>query len=258
MNNPTRAYLKECITMGEFQPYYQPYFESNSSVIKGVELLARWIVSDTLVLTSKEFIHHIEKHDLTAQLSLSLLSQALPTLKKLEENVVPFSVSINISTSQLRDVTFTESFLGLLAHHNFPAHKMILELSDGRELYDNPLIYNAIINLKDSNIVFAIDSFDLSNTSINKLSSHLFNELKIDLSSINDLSNPVMVNGFMQTLVSVATNMEFAITAKGIESLNHASIAKSLKCHYQQGYLLARPMDECIFDYIIEKSKGYK
>lgn len=257
MNNPTRDHLKECITMGEFQPYYQPYFESNSSVIKGVELLARWIVSDALVLTSKEFIHHIEKHDLTAQLSLSLLSQALPTLKKLEENIVPFSVSINMSTAQLRDVTFTESFLGLLSRYNFPAHKIILELSDCNDLYDNLLINDAINNLKDSNIAFAIDSFDLSNTSINKLSSLLFNELKIDFSNINDVSNPIMMSGFLQTLVSVATNMEFTITAKGIESLNHESIAKSLNCHYQQGYLLARPMGECILDYIIEnKNKG--
>ncbi len=243
--------------MGEFKPYYQPYFQSNSSVIKGVELLARWIVSDTLVLTSKEFIHYIEKHELTAELSLSLLRQALPTLKKLEQSVVPFSVSINISIVQLRDATFIESFLDLLAHHNFPAHKIILELSDCRDLYDNPLINDSINNLKDKNIAFAIDSFDLSNTSINKLSSLLFNELKIDFSNINDVSDPIMMSVFWQTLVSVATNMELTITAKGIESLNHASIAKSLKCHYQQGYLLARPMADCILDYIIEnKSKG--
>ena len=59
----------------------------------------------------------------------------------------------------------------------------------------------------------------------------------------------------IESIVTLAHNMELSVIAEGVESNEQLDILKFLKCDVIQGYIFGKPLsEEESFDYILQKN----
>ncbi|MCU7812323.1 MAG: EAL domain-containing protein, partial [Candidatus Thiodiazotropha sp. (ex Notomyrtea botanica)] len=88
---------------------------------------------------------------------------------------------------------------------------------------------------------FSIDRFGIDYASVSFLRKFTLHELKIDRSIVGRmLSNPEDAK-LVQTLISLAQQMEIHVVAVGVENESQLNFLRDKGCRLFQGYYFARP-----------------
>lgn len=230
--------IRRGISRGEFVPYYEQQIDLESGQLAGFEMLARW-QSPTLGLVGPDvFIPVAEDIGLIADLSESLIDQALAHARDWDPAL---SLSVNISPIQLRDPWFSQKILKLLVKHNFPPQRLDLEITESC-LHENIGVVRSIItSLKNQGVTISLDDFGTGFSSLAQLRTLPFDRLKIDRSFVAELSDHDDSDKLVRAIVSLGDGLELPITAEGIEDSAILNKLRTMGRLKGQGYLYGRP-----------------
>ncbi|WP_374531895.1 putative bifunctional diguanylate cyclase/phosphodiesterase, partial [Novosphingobium sp.] len=103
--------IRRGIPLGEFVPYYEKQVDLATGEVVGFEMLARWNSPKLGVVSPEIFIPVAEEMGLIAELSESVISQALADARAWDPKL---TLSVNISPIQMRDPWFAQKILKLL------------------------------------------------------------------------------------------------------------------------------------------------
>lgn len=232
------AGIRRGIPNGEFVPFYEQQIDLGTGELTGFEMLARWN-SPTLGRISPEvFIPVAEEIGLIGELSESLIEQALQDALAWDPKL---SLSVNISPVQLRDPWFSQKLLKMLVKHNFPPHRLDVEITESC-LHENIGVVRSIItSLKNQGITISLDDFGTGFSSLAQLRSLPFDRLKIDRSFVSELNEDEESDRLVRAIVSLGDGLELPITAEGIEDAVILAKLKLMGRLKGQGYLYGRP-----------------
>ena len=87
-------------------PFYQPIFDSETFDILGVEVLARLKHADLGILVPGQFFEFVEKHNLDATLTKTIVDKCLSDYVKFLEINPSLRISINVSHKELAGKEF--------------------------------------------------------------------------------------------------------------------------------------------------------
>ena len=104
--------IRDAIAAGEFVPFYQPQMDLGTGQLTGFEVLARWNSPSRGLVEPVDFINVAEGSGLIAELSLSVMKQALHEAREWPSHL---KIAVNISPVQFRDSQLAERILKLLA-----------------------------------------------------------------------------------------------------------------------------------------------
>jgi len=91
-------------------------------------------------------------------------------------------------------------------------------------------------------ITIAIDDFGTGYSCFGYLPKLPFNALKIDRTFVNELSGRPEMKAMVQSLVTLAHNLNMQVIVEGVETPEQLQMIKKLGGNQVQGFLLGRPV----------------
>lgn len=226
------------IPLGEFVPYYEQQIDITSGELLGFEMLARWNSPAMGLISPEVFIPIAEEIGVIAELSESVIGQALADARKWSPKL---TLSVNISPLQLRDPWFAQKLLKMLVEANFPPSRLDVEITESC-LHENlGVVRSLITSLKNQGVSISLDDFGTGYSSLAQLRTLPFDRIKIDRSFVSTLSENSDSTTIVQAITSLGEGLGLPITAEGIENEEVLRHLQKLGSFKGQGYHYGRP-----------------
>lgn len=235
--NELETGIRRGIENGEFVPYYEQQIDLETGELVGFEMLARWHSPELGLVKPEIFIPIAEEIGLIDRLSEQLMIQAFADAKEWDPEL---TLSVNISPVQMRDPWFSQRLLKLLFEHNFPVHRLEIEITETC-LHENiDQVRSMIASLRNQGVKVSLDDFGTGYASLSQLRSLPFDRIKIDRSFVRELRNNES-SKIVDAIVSLGNGLEMPITAEGIEDEAILGVLRQMGQLKGQGYLYGRP-----------------
>lgn len=148
------------------------------------------------------------------------------------------TASINISASSICDWDIYKYIERHLAMSGVDGHRLILEVTENRDIPDLPLARSVIDQLSAIGVRAALDDLGAGFTSITTLKHLPIGLVKVDGELVRNLSNDPFNRAFIEALGKLAHGLNFETVAERIETEAEWEETKKLGITYGQGHLL--------------------
>ena len=231
--------LRNAIVNGEFELYYQPLLNLQHHKISGCETLLRWHHPTRGMVSPAEFIPMAEETGLINQIGEWVLRQACLEAASWSNEI---AVAVNLSPVQFKNQNLAQLVVSALGHSGLPAHRLELEITEAVLLQNSDATLATLHRLRELGVRVAMDDFGTGYSSLSYLRSFPFDKIKIDRSFINDIADKDESGAIVQAVTSLASRLNMATTAEGVETEAQLQIIERLGCTEMQGYLYSRPV----------------
>ena len=230
--------IRHGIARGEFVPYYEQQIDLRTGDLVGFEMLARWLSPQLGTIGPDIFIPVAEEIGVIAELSESLIAQALIDARAWDASL---TLSVNISPLQLRDPWFAQKMLRLLVEAGFPPQRFEIEITESC-LHENiGVVRSLVTSLKNQGIKISLDDFGTGYSSLAQLRTLPFDRIKIDRSFVTSLPSNHDSATIVQAITALGEGLGLPITAEGIENPEILEELRKLGSFKGQGYLYGHP-----------------
>jgi EAL domain-containing protein (putative c-di-GMP-specific phosphodiesterase class I) len=97
--------------------------------------------------------------------------------------------------------------------------------------------------IKAIGVQLSIDDFGTGYSSLSYLHRIPFDILKIDRSFVTQMSADRESHAIVKTIARLASELNRAVIAEGIETHEHCDMLSNLDCQYGQGYYFSKPVE---------------
>ncbi|HIP44331.1 MAG TPA: bifunctional diguanylate cyclase/phosphodiesterase, partial [Sulfurospirillum arcachonense] len=237
--------LRQAIQRDEIFITYQPKIDAITKKMVGVEALIRWHNRNLGIVAPLDFIPIAEKSGLIRKIGLFVLEQSTKEIKDIwSETNTDFKLSINLSPYQLTNDTCLEKFLKIIKRNNFPANRLIFEITESVLIQDIDETIELLERFRAEDMGLSLDDFGTGFSSLSILSKLPINELKIDKSFIQDITTNQENLSLTKSIIDIGNNMNIRTVAEGVESPFELEILQKLECSIIQGYYYSQPLRE--------------
>lgn len=238
--------LDLAIARQEFVVYYQPVVSLFTGRIEGLEALVRWYHPRHGTISPAVFVPMAEDTGAIADIDRWVLREACHQLGvwKLQGLVnEPFSISVNLSASELVQPDLLDHIDCILEEAGLQGHHLKLEIAEKAIASNTPTAESLFENLQSRQIHLGIDDFGNCYSSLNDILLDTFDTLKFDRSFVRNMGLPDENPEIAHTIEAVLDTPRLEVVAKGVETQQQLSRLRSLHCEYGQGYFFSRPVD---------------
>jgi len=237
------ADLRKAIANNEFQLYYQPIVNLDNGQIHKAEALIRWMHPEKGIISPAGFIPIAEETDIICDIGSWIFDHAFKQLQTWQPLLSSdFQLSINMSPLQLknRDEKYNQ-WLDNLNHPPLSGANIVLEITEGLLIKDEPIVNKRLLEYRDSGIQVAIDDFGTGYSSLSYLKEFDIDYLKIDQSFVRNLKPGSREESLSEAIIVMAHKLDLKVIAEGIETEQQLKQLKSMGCDYGQGYYFSKP-----------------
>jgi diguanylate cyclase (GGDEF)-like protein len=235
--------LRQAITDGALEVYYQPSVSLGDDRITGCEALLRWHNSERGMISPAEFIPIAEDTGLINQLGEWVLTTACAEAATWPDDI---KLAVNVSPVQFKSGTLALKIVAALAASGLPANRLELEITEAVLIRDDEAALAILHQLRAIGVRIALDDFGTGYSSLSYLQRFPFDKIKIDRCFVNDIAEPNGSSWIVRAVVNIAAERDMTTTAEGVETLQQRQLLCALGCSEMQGYLFspAKPAAE--------------
>ncbi len=234
--------LVHAIRSKDIKVHLQPKVNVVDEKIVSFEALARWSSPKFGQVPPIVFIEAAESIGMIEDLDFLIIEQVLNWLHERKQRNLPlYQVSVNISPSHFYTHNFTEKLSGIVEQYGILPQFIKIELTENIGLVDLEKAKQIIHDLKLLGFESSVDDFGIGFSSLSYLHQLPVNELKIDRSFINNLTDNGG-NAIVKTIIQLAKSMDLTAVAEGIESEEQLEVIREMNCQVAQGYYFYKPM----------------
>lgn len=249
------ASLRRAIRQHEFELYYQPILDVVTGRVSHVEALVRWHDPGRGIVLPPAFIPVAEEAGLMRDLGHWVFEAAARQAAAWRaEGVGSFTVSVNLSASQLRDSTIVGELEAILAKAGCAPTWLTLEITETSMVKDVEGVSVTLQKLRRMGFRIAIDDFGTGFSSLSHLRHLPVDTLKIDKSFVADInggSRRAIESGGAAIVVAVtglARGLGLEVVAEGVERQSQLDFLRDQGCASFQGYLACKPVPAAEFE----------
>lgn len=239
-----REDLQESIRQGfrGFSIAYQPQVTSGSHRLHGAEALLRFASPRRGSVSPVEFVPILEETRMICSVGLWVLEAALDQCRQWRRFIPDFSVSVNMSYTQLCESDIADRVLEVLRKSGLPGSALIVEVTEDKQLLDYPSL-NAIFRLwKLSGIQISVDDFGTGYSSLGRLQAMEVDEIKIDRCFVSDIQNSAYNYRLLSNVIELADSSQIRVCCEGVETPEELAVLEELHPQLLQGFLFSRPL----------------
>lgn len=229
----------------EFFLVFQPIVTGEDGVVKGFEALARWRHPERGVVMPAEFIPVAEETGRIDELGLWVLREACTTVARWRQQDNAgrgLTLSVNMSGRQFASKTVVRDVQAILRETGLPPEALRIELTESVLMDDAEATVRRLRKLRALGVTTSIDDFGTGYSSMSYLQKFPLDNLKIDLSFVQGLSENPENEAIVRSIISLARSLGLGIVAEGVERQMQRDILARLGCETYQGYLFSRPL----------------
>ncbi len=202
----------------------------------------RWNHPERGVVPPGEFIPLAEETGAIAGIGRWVLREALRQGAAWSARTgTPLRMAVNLSPRQLQDGDVRADVAAALEESGFPAHQLVLEVTEGVLVRDVDSVVAQLESLRGLGIRIAIDDFGTGFSGLSYLRHLPADIIKIDRSFVMDLPQGRSAVTLIASIVELARTLGLDVVAEGVETEGQRRALADLHCGSAQGYLFARP-----------------
>ena len=221
---------------------YQPVVDAASGVMRSAEALVRWERRGVGLSQPGDFIPAAEQSDLIIRLDCWVLGSALAQLARWSDcGQAQISIAVNISGRHLLSGQLAANVEAAIDAAGVEPGWLILEVTETVLLADLATVAGELERLRALGIRVAIDDFGTGYTSLAHLQHLTVDELKIDRSFIEQLSNDGE-SPLVRMVTELGHQLGVSVVAEGIETDEQRTLLTDIGCDALQGFFIARPL----------------
>lgn len=237
--------LRTAFDEEQLEIYYQPQFKLDDGIICGAEALMRWKHETRGNISPGEFIQLAEDSGLIVDMGRWVVDQTCADLRAiLDMGLHPGSMSINVSTRQLREASFPSDVLDALQRHDIHPGYLQLEVTETTVAQNRDTAIDLLNVLRDSGVQVAIDDFGTGYSSLSYLQQLPFDLIKIDKSFVDLIGSGGNSENICRTIIKMAHELGKMAIAEGVETREQADFLKENGCDCVQGYFYSHPLPQ--------------
>jgi diguanylate cyclase (GGDEF)-like protein/PAS domain S-box-containing protein len=231
--------LRGALANGEFEVFYQPFYNVQSRAICAFEALLRWQHPLRGMVLPDEFIPLLEETGLIVPIGEWVLKTACAEAATWPAHI---NVSVNLSSVQFRNRTPVKAVVDALSASGLPAYRLELEITETVLMQNNEAALAALHQLHELGSRISMDDFGTGYSSLSYLRSFPFDKIKIDRSFIQDLTQKKGGIAIVRAIAALGTSLHLAITAEGVETMDQFAIVRAEGCTEVQGFFFSPPV----------------
>ncbi|WP_050740823.1 EAL domain-containing protein [Acetobacterium bakii] len=248
--------LRKAIEKNQFEVYYQPVVQLETTEILAAEALIRWNHPDWGMVSPQEFIYLAEETGAIVEMGKWMLREICSNSKNWKQKGIPQTkVTINFSSIQFYEKDFVENIKSILDEFQFDPKFLIIELTESLLSKDGDKVMADIQRLQTLGIKVALDDIGTGLSSLAYLNTFNIDVLKMDSAFIRNIMFDKKTAIIARTIVNLARDLEIKLVAVGIENWEQLSFLQEANCHAGQGYLYSRPLPLTEFENILKSGK---
>ncbi|MBL7005325.1 MAG: EAL domain-containing protein [Gammaproteobacteria bacterium] len=250
--------LRTALQRDEFELYYQPQINFKTNHIICAEALIRWNDPEQGLVSPAKFIPVAEESGLIVPIGTWVLEQACRQLEVWNTtfNSPIQKLAINMSARQFQQKNFLSEIKRILSRFNIKPQQLELELTESILIQDLKETLLKLKKLKKMGFSLAIDDFGTGYSSLEYLKCLPIDVLKIDQSFVRDIGSDSNDDAIVQTIISLANNLDLCALAEGVETPQQLDFLKQNECDCYQGYYFSKPLKADKFWQLFNKNKG--
>lgn len=238
-------HLREALSKGELELWYQPQICLSSHSISGFEALVRWHSKEYGWMMPLEFIGFAEKSGFIIPMGQFVLRQACLFIKKLyDEGYGELTVTVNISVVQLLENDFVESVQTILAETGVNARYIGFEITESILMESLDLNVHKLEALRKLGITIYLDDFGTGYSSLKYLQDLPIDVVKIDKSFVDNLKRDQVGKTLTEVIIELAHLLDIKTVAEGVETEEQLELLRRYSCEAVQGYFFSGPVPE--------------
>ena len=153
------------------------------------------------------------------------------------------SVSINVSTRQVRRPSLHEDVREALDHSGLPPDALTLEITESVLARRREEMASILAEVTAQGVRLALDDFGTGYSSLSLLQDLPVHMLKIDRTFVRSIESSGRRRAFVRAIVELADALSLAVIAEGIEEPAQAAELRRLGCRLGQGFHFSRPLE---------------
>jgi diguanylate cyclase (GGDEF)-like protein len=237
--------LRAAFDNGQLELYYQPQFNLADGIICGAEALMRWKHEFRGNISPGEFVQLAEDSGLIVDIGRWVVEQTCGDLRTiLDMGLHPGSMSINVSTRQLREASFPSDVLDALQRHDIHPGYLQLEITETTVAQNRDTAIDILNVLREAGVQVAIDDFGTGYSSLSYLQQLPFDLIKVDKSFIDLIGSSDNSENICRTIIKMAHELGKKAIAEGVESREQADFLQAIHCDSVQGYYYSHPLPQ--------------
>ncbi len=237
--------LAEAVREGALTVAYQPIVSLKTGRVQGVEALARWAHPALGPIRPDEFLPLAEELGIAGELDHHVLTTALAQTRTWLRDLPlepDFSVSVNITASQLQHLEYIDGVRHALSEAGVPAGALVLEITEASFVAGDDVDTYSLLGLRRLGVGLDIDDFGTGYSSISYLRRLPVSRAKIDRSLLGDVAEDPAQRRFLGAVLRLVEACGLSVVMEGIETAEQALAVAELGADAGQGYYFSRPL----------------
>lgn len=248
--------MRAALENNEFELYYQPQVNLQSSRITGVEALLRWDHPVEGTVMPRRIIPVAEQLGMMAPITDWVLLTALRQCQEWICNGTTIPVSVNVSARSFQTPRLPEKIKTALDEAGVSGEHLEIEITEATLMQDIDRAREIFSMLSDLGVTIAIDDFGTGYSSLSYLKRLPIHTLKIDQSFVMDVAFDHQDIAIVRSIVELGHNLGYKVVAEGVENRMAWDLLASLGCDSAQGFHICKPLpDERITSLLSETDR---
>ena len=231
--------LRNALTRGEIEPFYQPIVNLSTGAVAGFEALARWRHPQRGLVPPDEFLSLAEEMGLMGDLGLVMMRSAARQLAEWlgrHPRAGQLFCSVNLSVGEIERPHLVEDVEEIIRTTGLPRGALKLEVTESDIMRDPQRAGEILSSLREVGASLALDDFGTGFSSLSYLARLPFDTLKIDRYFVLTMDKDEGSAKIVRSVVNLGRDLSLEVVAEGVENAGLAYLLVQDGCHYGQGF----------------------
>jgi EAL domain-containing protein (putative c-di-GMP-specific phosphodiesterase class I) len=233
--------LRTAIEQNTLALHFQPQLDMRTGRMDGAEALLRWNDEVLGMVPPHIAVRAAESAGLIDELTMWVITSAIQACHEFQKVEPEFTVSINISPSNLRETDLPYYVDRALRTWNVRGGSIVIEITETAMMVEQTTAHEALRQLKALGVKLSVDDFGTGYSSMQYLAELPLDELKIDLSFVKAMLDQPQNAKIVRSLIDLAHNLELKVVAEGVENPEILAALNQLGCDHAQGWDVGKP-----------------
>src|ERR1700761_7386768 len=245
--------LRRALANEEFELFYQPLVNLQSSKITTCEALLRWNHPVRGTVSPIDIIPVAEDMGMIVDLGRWILRKACLECMKWPEAV---SVAVNFSPQQFHQRDLLSEVRYALDVSGSPPHRLEIEITESSLLRNTQLTHDVLSQLSAIGVRISLGAFGTGYSSLSYLHNFPLQKVKIDRSFLEGIDNDRPLR-LLRGVARLSADLGMSVGVEGIETNEQLELVNADGTVSEaQGYLFSRPVPALRVRQLLNASHG--